>query len=79
VEKETTLLVAAHLMRSFADKVRDLLALGMVFGLACWAMWNGTPLGAYIAAGFAFFAYLWCRLARGERNGQDGRQRELPA
>jgi hypothetical protein len=70
--------MAATTMRILIEKIEQYVPLLMVFGLACWAMWNGTPLGAYIALGFAIFAHLWHRSIRGDRHGNDGRQAELP-
>jgi len=61
--------------KEFVQKFTEFCPLAMTFGIACWAMWNATPLGAYIGAGFALFAYMYGRLitvSRGDSNVQAG-------
>ena len=79
MDRELAAAIAAHTVRLLVEQVLEIVVLLLVFALAAWAEWNGSLLGAYTAAGFGVFAYLWCRLIRGERRAKDGRQRELPA
>lgn len=64
IDPELVFAAAAHMGRALLGKINELLALASIFALACWAMWKGTELAAYIALGNAVFAYLWCRLIR---------------
>jgi hypothetical protein len=62
VNAEMAAALAANIAREFVGKLNQFAPLAMTFGLACWAMWNGTALGAYIGLGFAVFAYLYLRV-----------------
>jgi hypothetical protein len=70
MDKEIAVAMAAVTAKALLDRVWDFLPIVTTFALACWAMWNGTPLGAYIAAGYGIFAYFWGRHIRGDRDGK---------
>lgn len=45
-------------LRIFTGRLTLLLALGMAFGLFCWAMWMGTTLSLVVAGTFTTLVFL---------------------
>lgn len=64
--------VISMALKILAERVLVLLALGMTFGLFCWALWAGTNISLITSAVFALGVFLPV-LFRGSQNGsKDG-------